>query len=259
MNAELPPAVAEGEATDLLDLDLSAWDVWLSGAVPEEEHWQEPALDLAILEFVRDLASLIFSCGGRIVHGSHPSFTPVLMQQAVEAHERAARAGAIQPVKPLSLVVSQFYETAENHATWKDWESAAEVIRLPVGRMEGQANRQESLGILRDELADRCNAFVAVGGKWWLGKPGQAGVPQEFERALRRRIPCFIAAGFGGVATAYLKQNPGVLGRLENGLTEGENLALAQSKDVSSCAALIVGQLGELRASRIRSQDELPL
>ena len=65
-----------------LDVSLEQYEVGLSGAVPDRKDWTEPAMDRGVLEFVALLSGLVFKYGGRIVHGSHPTFTPVILQQA---------------------------------------------------------------------------------------------------------------------------------------------------------------------------------
>ena len=60
-----------------LDVSLEQYEVGLSGAVPDRNDWSEPATDRGILEFVALFSGLVFKYGGRIVHGSHPTFTPL--------------------------------------------------------------------------------------------------------------------------------------------------------------------------------------
>lgn len=51
--------------------------------------------------------------------------------------------------------------------------------------------RDDSLAILRQWMAERCDAFVAVGGQWWQQIAGRAGIPIETGLAMQRGLPCF--------------------------------------------------------------------
>lgn len=81
------------ELGNLPSMDLTGLRIWLSGAVPEVEaegpdieepveNWKGSPLDYGILGFVQEFSSLVFKLGGEIIHGCHPSFTPILLQQA---------------------------------------------------------------------------------------------------------------------------------------------------------------------------------
>ena len=83
-----------------LNVSLSQYEIGISGAVPGRESWSEPAMDRAILEFVALFCGIVFKYGGRIVHGSHPTFTPVILRQArLHAGKRTR--------KPVTLIMSE--------------------------------------------------------------------------------------------------------------------------------------------------------
>lgn len=63
-------------------LPLNGIKIWLSGAVPEKEVWSHELVDRDILEFISVFSSLVYENGGTIIHGSHPSLTPVLVREA---------------------------------------------------------------------------------------------------------------------------------------------------------------------------------
>src|SRR5215213_8877987 len=85
-----------------LNVSLEQYEVGLSGAVPDKEDWSEPAMDRGILEFVALFSGLIFKYGGRIVHGSHPTFTPIILRQARQHAANRDR-------KPITLVMSDLW------------------------------------------------------------------------------------------------------------------------------------------------------
>src|SRR5882672_8806786 len=85
-----------------LDISLEQYEIGLSGAVPDRSDWSEPAMDRAILEFVALFSGIVFKYGGRIVHGSHPAFTPIILRQArLQAHRRSR--------KPITLIMSDLW------------------------------------------------------------------------------------------------------------------------------------------------------
>src|SRR5271154_6349646 len=85
-----------------LDISLEQYEIGLSGAVPDRRDWSEPAMDRGILEFVALFSGLVFKYGGRIVHGCHPTFTPIILRQArLQAGDRSR--------KPITLVMSELW------------------------------------------------------------------------------------------------------------------------------------------------------
>ncbi len=65
-----------------IDVSLAKYQIGITGAIPSRGDWSEPAMDFAILEFVALFSGIVFKYGGRIVHGCHPAFTPVIVRQA---------------------------------------------------------------------------------------------------------------------------------------------------------------------------------
>src|ERR1700691_2050597 len=85
-----------------LDVSLEQYEIGLSGAIPDRKDWSEPAMDRGILEFVALFSGIVFKYGGRIVHGSHPTFTPIIARQArLQANDRLR--------KPLTLIMSDLW------------------------------------------------------------------------------------------------------------------------------------------------------
>lgn len=85
-----------------LAVSLEQYEIGLSGAVPDRKDWSEPAMDRGILEFVSLFSGIVFKYGGRIVHGCHPTFTPVILRQArLQAGNRLRR--------PVTLIMSDLW------------------------------------------------------------------------------------------------------------------------------------------------------
>src|SRR5436309_6457806 len=76
--------------------------VWLSGSLPETRISTEKER-ADILEFVSHFSARVFQLGGHIIHGSDPTFTPTLLEQA-RAHQ--GRGGKKDS---LILAVSRFW------------------------------------------------------------------------------------------------------------------------------------------------------
>src|SRR4051812_27136578 len=85
-----------------LNISLDHYEIGISGAIPNRADWSEPAMDRGILEFVSLFAGIVIKYGGRIVHGCHPTFTPVILRQArLQAGDRRR--------KPVTLVMSELW------------------------------------------------------------------------------------------------------------------------------------------------------
>ncbi|RYD61850.1 MAG: hypothetical protein EOP84_35230, partial [Verrucomicrobiaceae bacterium] len=159
----------------LQSASLSGARIWLSGAVPETEGTTE-AQRAAILDFVRRFARRVFERGGHIVHGSHPSFTPVLLEEA----QRYQRKGGHKD--RLVLAVSRLWSKDQMKVPTNNWRKHALVYETPEA--SGERARDESLELLRKWMVSRCDAIVVVGGKWWQPVAGRAGVPLELGLAI---------------------------------------------------------------------------
>jgi uncharacterized protein len=225
---------------------LSGARIWLSGSVPEFDGTTDTQR-AAILDFVRRFARRVFEKGGHIVHGSHPSFIPVLLDEAQRYQQKGGHKDR------LVLAVSRFWSKNQTKASLDEWSKLALVYETPEAR--GNQARDESLELLRKWIVSRCDAIVVVGGKWWREVGGRAGVPLELGLAIERGIPCFLLGGLGGVAQEFVVQYPEVFSRLKNGLDEIANRELSIKADVGSLAELVCAQLERLPIVRGNGSD----
>ncbi|NLD38350.1 MAG: patatin-like phospholipase family protein [Desulfatiglans sp.] len=200
-----------------------------------------------ILNFVRQFSRLIFEHGGHIVHGSHPSITPVLLEECKRHQEQGGRKDA------LMLAVSRLWSKNPNIVPLDEWRQTAIVYETP--EVTGERSRDESLEQLRRWLVARCDAVVVVGGKWWHTLAGRAGIPLELGLAIERGLPCFLLGGLGGVAQDFVKNNPDILSRLKNGLDLESNRMLSTKENIESIAAEVCTQLERLPLVRGRGYD----
>lgn len=220
--------------------------IWLSGSVPEEQESTE-AQRSSILSFVRTFSRVVFEHGGHILHGSHPSFTPILLEESKRHQKHGGRKDS------LMLAVSRFWSKDSNVVPLGDWRQTAIVYETPEAT--GERARDESLEQLRMWLVARCDAIVVVGGKWWHALADRAGIPLEIGLAIERGLPCFLLGGLGGVARDFVSKNPAILEKLKNGLDLEANCTLATKEDVDSIAVDICTQLERLPLVRGRGSD----
>lgn len=220
--------------------------IWLSGSVPETQGTTEAQRD-SIIDFVSRFARRVFERGGHIVHGSHPSFTPVLLREAERYQERGGQKDC------LVLAVSRYWSKDPKNVPIDEWRKRALVYETPEAG--GEQARDESLRLLRKWMVSRCDAIAVVGGKWWQAVGGRAGVPLELRLATERGIPCFLLGGLGGAAQDFVGRYPEILSQLKNGLDEAANRELSTADNVGSLAENVCTYLERLPLVRGRGSD----
>lgn len=230
----------------LQPVSLAGARIWLSGAVPEIEGSTEDQR-AKILSFVRRFARCVFERGGHIVHGSHPSFTPVLLEEAQRYQSQGGHKDR------LVLAVSRFWSKESGKVPTDEWRKLALVYETPEAT--GERARDESLELLRRWIVSRSDAVVVVGGKWWKAVGGRAGVPLEIGLAIDRGMPCFLLGGLGGHAQDFVLRHPEIFNQLKNGLDEVANLELSTRADIGSLAESVCSHLERLPLVRGEGSD----
>lgn len=209
--------------------------IWLSGSIPDGASAN---LSESIAGFVSQICQSIFAAGGTIVHGSHPTIWPILLDQAKNFQ---AAGGARDS---LTLVVSRYFsKDAASRVELDGWRSYSTVHEVPESN---PSLRAKSIARLRHWIAERCDAVIVMGGKWWADNPGISGIPPELELARERGLPCFLVASMGGAAEGYLRARPEVIRSLRNGFDEAQNIELATSLDAKVLSNRIFEQLCRL-------------
>lgn len=220
-----------------LDISLRQYEIGLSGAIPDRKDWSEIAMDRGILEFVALFSGIVFKYGGRIIHGCHPTFTPIILRQArLQAGERTR--------KPVTLIMSDLWAHDMDRADIDSMTDVAEFLVVPKignGGVEDVYTRNNSLSEMRRVLIDVQNVMVAVGGKLHSDDGKVPGVGEEMELAAKKGIPRFLVGGLGGFAKELAKNlTPS---SLDNFLNHEENIALLATRDVSACVNIIFDHL----------------
>lgn len=222
-----------------LNVSLEQYEVGLSGAVPDRRDWSEPAMDRGILEFVALFSGLVLKYGGRIVHGSHPTFTPIILRQARQHAAKRTR-------KPVTLVMSDLWAGKLSKEEVQSFSDVAEfVITKKIGRggPQDRETRNQSLSAMRRVLIDAQNIMVAVGGKMHSGDGKIPGVGEEMKLAEQKGIPRFLVAGLGGFARKLSDElTPTSLG---NALPREANVTLFSTDDVAASVNIIFEHLAQ--------------
>lgn len=220
-----------------LDISLAQYEIGLSGAIPDRDNWTEVAMDRGILEFVALFSGIVFKYGGRIVHGCHPTFTPIILRQARLQSGTRMR-------KPVTLIMSDLWAQDMDQADIESMTDVAEFVitkKMGHGGVEDVCTRNKSLSAMRRVLIDAQNVMVAVGGKLHSGDGKLPGVGEEMALAEEKGIPRFLVGGLGGFAKNLAKE---LMPRsLNNSLSHEDNVALFGADDVSACVNVLIARL----------------
>lgn len=220
-----------------LDISLEQYEVGISGAIPNRADWSEPAMDRGILEFVSLFSGIVLKYGGRIVHGCHPTFTPVILRQArLQAPDRSR--------KPLTLVMSELWAQSLSSEDIESLTDIAEFVttkKLGNKGPEDPDTRNRSLSAMRTVLINAQNVIVAVGGMMHNGDGMVPGVAEEVALAEKKGIPRFLVGGLGGLTQKLASElDPS---KLNNSLPEEANMTLFRTDDVAACVNVLFEHL----------------
>jgi hypothetical protein len=224
-----------------LNVSLEQYEIGLSGAIPDRADWSEPAMDRGILEFVALFSGIVLKYGGRIVHGCHPTFTPVILRQA-------RLQGAGRRRLPVTLVMSDLWARELSQDDIASMTDIAEfVITKTVGDKgpEDAETRNRSLSAMRRVLVNSQNVTVAVGGLIHRGDGIVPGVAEEVAFAREKGIPQFLIGGLGGLTRQLAETvDPS---QLNNSLSDEANMTLFRTDDVAACVNVLFEQLAGSR------------
>ncbi len=238
--------------------------VCLSASLADD---MRPAPRTDTAEFIAQLARAVFREGGHVVHGSHPSIVPLLAAVAKETFPDGGATSRLTLVRAATFSGEQYAGAIEADRAF------ARVELIPAATpAEEDAARAEirDLVPMRDWMADRCDVVVALGGRWFDRDAERAGIPIEIDAFLERGKPAFVITACGGAAAGYAEADPGLSGRLHNGLDATANRALDSELADESCqpaaaagvAEKIVKQIGLLplpsRRIQVRSTAAAP-
>lgn len=233
---------------------LSAARIWLSGSIPPELETGRPEDAERIRKFVRQFARAVFDGGGTMIHGSHPSITPLLLDEGRRFADRDRETGSPNRLRaPLQLVVSDYFVSDEGAMVdLTGWNAVCRdkvivTTAVPLDESGPGRARDRSLAVMRRTISGLSNVIVAVGGKWWTENPERAGVPEEIDFARDNLLPLFLLGGLGGATRTWLELHPDYVAICANGLSDDANLALTASVDIPHAVDTIIRQIARLR------------
>lgn len=218
--------------------------IWLSGSIPTDISGQQAN---AMTAFVERFANIVFSNGGHILHGSHPTLVKILLDAAKKHSYKQERRDC------LTLAVSKHWSKDRALLPLDEWRKFAVVYETPEAKTEHP--KTDSLVILREWMVERCDAFVSLGGDLWKDEVGESGIPFEVGLAIKRGLPSFILGGLGGAAERLLARKGELVSSLKNGFDQDTNLALAEAEDVDSLVDKVYMQLTRLPLVHGRVSD----
>jgi len=122
--------------------------VFLSASVPYREGWREDAKPAEIEEAIVCLARAVFTRGGRLLFGGHPSVSPLVASIAGEYYS----ADSQRSDRPVVTFQSEFYRGQLPDETWlmhrMGWSS---IVWTPlVNDASGNKDKNASLGVMRE-------------------------------------------------------------------------------------------------------------
>lgn len=235
-------------------ISLRGLAVGFSGAVPERKYWTEVAQDRSILEFVAQLSGLTIKYGGRVVHGAHPTFTPILLRQA-----ELQGAGLSGPAVTICMseLWSKNLRTFENERFAKSSKFII-VPQVGAGDATNETVRNASLTAMRRVLINEMSVLVAVGGMRHEGTGLIPGVAEEIALAQKRGLACFVVGGLGGEAAQVAEKFKLDPDSLKNGLSREKNSELLSSDNIAACVGIVFEHLAQNRALFARELPPLP-
>lgn len=207
----------------------------LSGALPEpEEMTQHQASDFDIKQVVEQIARVVFQRGGRIVYGSHPTFTPIVRGVAEQWQPPASSAAIPDEQKAVRMFVGRRY--FDSQQDWDDYLARHQHYASVVAVGTTSTDRETALEALRKGFIGEADALVCIGGKLHRDDGQKPGVEEEFQIARGLGKPVYLLGGFGGktfeIFQDLARSHTDLSNELRNGLSDAENRELGESNRV---------------------------
>jgi hypothetical protein len=239
---------------------LSGVKVGLSGAVPAREDLERNGWsELDIRTMVSYLVEAVLKRGGRIVHGAHPTYLPIIRTVGRQFVAGRIVADADKPV--VMFVVGPYVtqeeidELRQEHLDYACLEVVGPCLSAAWSPEEKQARQSSWLQVMRERMAATIDSLVCIGGKGVRPQVPRPGVAAEADLATLAGKPVYLSAAFGGFAKQVREER--LMSKLDyvpNGLTEAENAALADKADPSDVTELVLKGLKKVRGKAMENQ-----
>jgi hypothetical protein len=235
---------------------LAGFRVGLSGAMPDRQELEEHGWsELDIRTAVAYVVEAVLRRGGEIVHGNHPTYTPLIQAMARQEFGRSERGGRKQV---RMYVVGPYVKDIEvaqlcaEHSDYADIEFVGPWDQEDLGDAERAVGRKEWLRKMRQRMSTYADVLVCIGGKGIRPDVPIPGVLAEAMLMGKREKPVLLAAAIGGFAQSARELLP--KRRWDNGLSGEENKRLESAGDPSEVTELIIQGLERLRATSLAPQ-----
>ncbi len=209
----------------------------MSGAVPElDELRRRGASELDLRLMVARIAEQVIDRGGGLVHGNHPTYTPIVESVA------ASFPGAERRVR--IFATGWFYQDSEEEVAFRARHEPYAEVAIEAARNSLEA----SLTLMREAFTAACDALICIGGRGRTNERKIPGVGEEVKlmRDVQRR-PVFLLGGFGGYThELYREEFEKDPRRLGNALSDEENRRLADDGNLARVLALLTKGLERL-------------
>ena len=184
---------------------------------------------------VRRLVVRVFE-GGRIVYGSHPTFTPVIERCTTPRDAGSERATSCGHDRGGTVLRSRSARLIPGTSTSSVTPDMRKSSRSVNSRLASRRQLIDSVrGWPKSSMPSLC-----IGGRSHEEDGEKPGVEQEVELARRLDKPVYLLGGFGG-HTRSLLDRPRFLssvdGMGENGLTEADNQLLCRVRSIPDAAS----------------------
>ena len=178
--------------------NLEGSSIFLSASIPSPDRDKRYYINtnpLDITDAVVAISKIIFSEGGKIIYGGHPTISPLILSVA-----RIFKQYYKQENLPLvSIYQSKFFESKISQFT-------EELINLELGEINWtnsvKNDKDLSLMLMRKEMIESRNIVAAI----FIG--GMEGIAEEFKLFVESHpnFPMYLIASSGG-ATRFLFEN----------------------------------------------------
>lgn len=178
--------------------NLEGSSIFLSASIPSpdrDERYYINTNPLDITDAVVAISKIIFSEGGKIIYGGHPTISPLILSVA-----RIFKQYYKHENLPLVCIYqSKFFEGKISKFT-------KEFINLKLGEINWTEpvnnDRDQSLMLMRKEMIESSNVVAAI----FIG--GMEGIAEEFKLFVESHpnLPMYLIASSGG-ATRSLFEN----------------------------------------------------